>query len=508
MQLHDLLAGLAGFDGAGVLELRPEPAPAVEIKSVVHDSRDGATGRVVLLHPRRGHRRPRVRAGGGRGRARSRCSSRSGCRVDVPQARVASVRAVLGPLAARFHGEPSLAMRVLGVTGTNGKTTTTYLLEAIATAAGDVAGVIGTVAARVGDRRALGRAHHARGDRAAGGARRDARRRRRDGRDGGVVARARSAPRRRDQLRGDLLHEPLARPPRLSRLGRRVLRGQGAAVHAGVHAPRRDQRRRPARRRSWRGAPPRNGLVVTRFAVGDSGRRARGRRARAASRAVADAARPFDLVTCSSKPVRGAHPAGRLVQRRERARPPRRPRCSPGFELDAIVAGLERPIVVPGRMERVDAGQDFTVLVDYAHTPDALRVGARRGPRSSSRPARRLIVRVRLRRRPRPREAPADGRDRGAPAPTARTSPPTTRAPRIPPRSPTTSSPACRRRRAVERDPRPARRDPRRGRGARDRATSWSSRARVTRRARSSATARNPFDDRVVARAELEARAS
>jgi len=43
-----------------------------------------------------------------------------------------------------------------------------------------------------------------------------------------------------------------------------------------------------------------------------------------------------------------------------------------GFDLDTVVAGLEQPIVVPGRMERVDAGQDFTVLVDYAHTPDAL----------------------------------------------------------------------------------------------------------------------------------------
>jgi UDP-N-acetylmuramoyl-L-alanyl-D-glutamate--2,6-diaminopimelate ligase len=43
-----------------------------------------------------------------------------------------------------------------------------------------------------------------------------------------------------------------------------------------------------------------------------------------------------------------------------------------GFDLEAVVAGLERPIVVPGRMERIDAGQDFTVLVDYAHTPDAL----------------------------------------------------------------------------------------------------------------------------------------
>ena len=71
--------------------------------------------------------------------------------LPVPQARVASVRRVLGPLAARFQGEPSFAMRTLGVTGTNGKTTTTYLLEAIARAAGDTTGVIGTVGARIGD---------------------------------------------------------------------------------------------------------------------------------------------------------------------------------------------------------------------------------------------------------------------------------------------------------------------------------------------------------------------
>jgi UDP-N-acetylmuramoyl-L-alanyl-D-glutamate--2,6-diaminopimelate ligase len=43
-----------------------------------------------------------------------------------------------------------------------------------------------------------------------------------------------------------------------------------------------------------------------------------------------------------------------------------------GFGVDAIVAGLEQPVPVPGRMERVDLGQPFTVLVDYAHTPDAL----------------------------------------------------------------------------------------------------------------------------------------
>jgi UDP-N-acetylmuramoyl-L-alanyl-D-glutamate--2,6-diaminopimelate ligase len=43
-----------------------------------------------------------------------------------------------------------------------------------------------------------------------------------------------------------------------------------------------------------------------------------------------------------------------------------------GTDPAAIVAGLAATAAVPGRLERIDAGQDFTVLVDYAHTPDAL----------------------------------------------------------------------------------------------------------------------------------------
>ncbi len=43
-----------------------------------------------------------------------------------------------------------------------------------------------------------------------------------------------------------------------------------------------------------------------------------------------------------------------------------------GGELDVLVAALERGVSVPGRMESVDEGQDFAVLVDYAHTPDSL----------------------------------------------------------------------------------------------------------------------------------------
>jgi UDP-N-acetylmuramoyl-L-alanyl-D-glutamate--2,6-diaminopimelate ligase len=43
-----------------------------------------------------------------------------------------------------------------------------------------------------------------------------------------------------------------------------------------------------------------------------------------------------------------------------------------GGELDTLVAALERGVHVPGRFEPVDEGQDFAVLVDYAHTPDSL----------------------------------------------------------------------------------------------------------------------------------------
>jgi len=44
-----------------------------------------------------------------------------------------------------------------------------------------------------------------------------------------------------------------------------------------------------------------------------------------------------------------------------------------GFDDEAITAGLASVSAIPGRLERIDTGQPFTVLVDYAHTPDALR---------------------------------------------------------------------------------------------------------------------------------------
>src|SRR5207248_7989701 len=63
--------------------------------------------------------------------------------VIAPEARRAFSLA-----ASRFHGEPSKRMKLLGVTGTNGKTTTAYLAEQICAAAGLPAGLLGTVETR------------------------------------------------------------------------------------------------------------------------------------------------------------------------------------------------------------------------------------------------------------------------------------------------------------------------------------------------------------------------
>ncbi|HEX9890184.1 MAG TPA: UDP-N-acetylmuramoyl-L-alanyl-D-glutamate--2,6-diaminopimelate ligase [Nitriliruptorales bacterium] len=69
--------------------------------------------------------------------------------LAVAQVRVASVRAAMGPAAAVVHGHPSRDLRIVGVTGTNGKTTTTYLLETAFGAAGWGTGLVGTVQMRI-----------------------------------------------------------------------------------------------------------------------------------------------------------------------------------------------------------------------------------------------------------------------------------------------------------------------------------------------------------------------
>jgi UDP-N-acetylmuramoyl-L-alanyl-D-glutamate--2,6-diaminopimelate ligase len=65
--------------------------------------------------------------------------------LGVPELRVANTRAAVGPLAAAVHGRPAESLDVVAVTGTNGKTTVTHLVDAIAVAAGRASATIGTL---------------------------------------------------------------------------------------------------------------------------------------------------------------------------------------------------------------------------------------------------------------------------------------------------------------------------------------------------------------------------
>jgi UDP-N-acetylmuramoyl-L-alanyl-D-glutamate--2,6-diaminopimelate ligase len=69
--------------------------------------------------------------------------------LPVPQVKVPSVRASAGPAAAVIHRHPSEQLTVVGITGTNGKTTTAYLLEGAFAAAALGTGVIGTIETRI-----------------------------------------------------------------------------------------------------------------------------------------------------------------------------------------------------------------------------------------------------------------------------------------------------------------------------------------------------------------------
>src|SRR5919199_3318613 len=73
--------------------------------------------------------------------------------LGVPEVRVEDMRAAMAQAAARFHGDPTAELRVVGVTGTSGKTTTAWLTRAMLEAAGLRCGLLGTVGSIVGGER-------------------------------------------------------------------------------------------------------------------------------------------------------------------------------------------------------------------------------------------------------------------------------------------------------------------------------------------------------------------
>jgi UDP-N-acetylmuramoyl-L-alanyl-D-glutamate--2,6-diaminopimelate ligase len=70
--------------------------------------------------------------------------------LGVPEIVVDDVRAAMGPAAARFYGDPTAQLELVGITGTNGKTTTAYLIRHLMEAAGRQCGLLGTVKRVVG----------------------------------------------------------------------------------------------------------------------------------------------------------------------------------------------------------------------------------------------------------------------------------------------------------------------------------------------------------------------
>ena len=139
-----------------LLERRPDaPEPAIvgdasrRVPAITHDSR--------AVHPRGMY--ACVRGSHHDGHAFAAAAVAAGAEsllVDHPlgdkqvgsgisQLVVDDTRLALGPVAAAVHGDPSTLLRVVGITGTNGKTTTSGLLASVLRAAGDPTGVIGTL---------------------------------------------------------------------------------------------------------------------------------------------------------------------------------------------------------------------------------------------------------------------------------------------------------------------------------------------------------------------------
>jgi UDP-N-acetylmuramoyl-L-alanyl-D-glutamate--2,6-diaminopimelate ligase len=131
-------------------ELSPGAA-AVEVSSLAYDSRAVVPGALFFCVPgehRDGHEHAAEAVAAGA----VALVVEHPLGLGVPELRVGSVRAEMAPLAVAFYGDPSATLRVIGVTGTNGKTTSVFLLAALLEASGERCGLLGTVKSVIGGR--------------------------------------------------------------------------------------------------------------------------------------------------------------------------------------------------------------------------------------------------------------------------------------------------------------------------------------------------------------------
>jgi UDP-N-acetylmuramoyl-L-alanyl-D-glutamate--2,6-diaminopimelate ligase len=142
VQLSELVASLARHRPDLTVELVGDPT--VEIGRAVHRSDAVCAGTLFCCVPGARHDGHRFAADAvAAGAAALLCEH--ALDLGVPELRVAAARAAMGPIAALLAGCPSDALTVVGITGTNGKTTTAHLLAAIFDVAGRPSGVIGTL---------------------------------------------------------------------------------------------------------------------------------------------------------------------------------------------------------------------------------------------------------------------------------------------------------------------------------------------------------------------------
>ncbi len=283
----------------------------------------------------------------------------SAVEADVPQIVVPDTRIALAHAAAAFYGRPSSALRLVGITGTNGKTTTTYLLDSILRAAGMPTGIIGTVGTSIVGRR---------------------------------LDSARTTPESLDlqQLFAEMRDEGVrAVSMEVSSHAidlHRVDACDFAAVaftnltqdHLDYHHTLEEYFSVKRRLFTEFGAASRvvnvddeMGLVMAED-IGAEWTVSRHRAARVRSRheQLDATGSSFVLETPhGAEQVRLPLAAGYNVSNALVAAG-----CAlaVGVDLAHVVAGLNEAPQVPGRLQRVECGQPFSVVVDYAHTPDSL----------------------------------------------------------------------------------------------------------------------------------------
>jgi UDP-N-acetylmuramoyl-L-alanyl-D-glutamate--2,6-diaminopimelate ligase len=146
------VASLAPFDNGVAVDVS-SPAAGSSVTAIAYDSRQVSAGAVfVALRGQKADGLAFARAAIARGAIAVVADAPAPADTRVPWIQVADARLALAALSASYFGRPSQKLQLVGITGTNGKTTTSYVVQSIFESAGIRSGRIGTVGYRVGNR--------------------------------------------------------------------------------------------------------------------------------------------------------------------------------------------------------------------------------------------------------------------------------------------------------------------------------------------------------------------